>query len=170
MADNTLNVIVKLVDQASGGLKSFADNVDKTGKSIDETTGKAQTFTKVVTAAGIAVGTYALAKFMDFEKTMSGVKAVLSPTADEFAALGDKVKQLGKDTVFSQGEIAKTTEDLAKNGLNAAQILGGALDATTNFASAAGTNLQTAGNVMSDAMNIFGINAANAAKAVDQMT
>lgn len=123
MADNTLNVIVKLTDQASGGLKSFADNVDKTGKSIEDTTGKAQTFTKVVTAAGLAVGAYALNAFSDFEKTMSGVKAVLSPTAEEFAALGDEVKQLGKDTTFTQGEIARATEDLAKNGLNAAQIM-----------------------------------------------
>lgn len=102
MADSQLNVIVKLVDQASGGLKSFADKVDAAGDRIQETTGKAQTFTKVVTAVGVAVGTYALAKFADFEKTMSGVKAVLSPTADEFQALGDKVKQLGKDTVFTQ--------------------------------------------------------------------
>lgn len=170
MADNTLNVIVKLTDQASGGLKSFADNVDKTGKSIEDTTGKAQTFTKVVTAVGLAVGTYALANFSEFEKTMSGVKAVLAPTGDEFAALGDKVKQLGKDTTFTQAEIARTTEDLAKNGLNTAQILGGALDATANFAAAAGTNLETAGNVMSDAMNIFGLSADQAAKAVDQMT
>lgn len=170
MADSSLNVIVKLVDQASGGLKSFADKVDATGKSIEDTTGKAQTFTKAVTAVGLAVGTYAVAKFAEYEKTMSGVKAVLTPTGEEFQALGDKVKQLGKDTIYSQGEIAKTTEDLAKNGLNAAQILGGALDATTNFASAAGTNLQTAGNVMSDAMNIFGLSADKAAKAVDQMT
>lgn len=171
MAESTsLNVVVKLTDQASAGLKSFAKNVEGIGDKLDETTNGAKTFTKAVTGVGLAVGGYALAKFSEFEKTMSGVKAVLSPTGEEFTALSDKVKQLGKDTAFSQGEIARTTEDLAKNGLNAQQILGGALDATANFAAAAGTNLETAGNVMSDAMNIFGLATEDAATAVDMLT
>lgn len=80
------------------------------------------------------------------------------------------MKQLGADTVFSQGEIARATEELAKNGLNTQQILEGALDATANFASAAGTDLTNAGTIMSDAMNIFGISADKASKAVNTLT
>jgi len=170
MAENSLNVIIKLTDNASAGLKSFADWVDKTWDKINNTTQSAQTFTKVVTGVGAVVGWYAVKTFMDFEKTMSGVKAVLAPTTEEFWALQSKVKQLGADTVFSQGEIARATEELAKNGLNTAQILWGALDATANFASAAGTDLTNAGTIMSDAMNIFRLSAGDAAKAVDQMT
>jgi hypothetical protein len=40
------------------------------------------------------VGGIAVNKFMDFEKTMSGVKAVLAPTAQEFDNLNEKAKQL----------------------------------------------------------------------------
>lgn len=54
MADQTLNVIVKLVDQASGNLKSLSDRFDGMKNSLDDTTGKAQTFTKAVTAVGVA--------------------------------------------------------------------------------------------------------------------
>jgi TP901 family phage tail tape measure protein len=101
---------------------------------------------------------------------MSGVKAVLDPTQDQFDALSGKVKQLGKDSIYSQGEIAKATEELAKNGLNTEQILNGAIDASANFASAAGTNLGTAATVVSDALNIFKISADDVRGAVDQMT
>lgn len=80
------------------------------------------------------------------------------------------MKQLGADTVFSQGEIARATEELAKNGLNAKQILEGALDATANFASAAGTDLTNAGTIMSDAMNIFKLSTDDAAAAINEMT
>lgn len=170
MAENSLNVIIKLTDNASAGLKSFADWVDKTWDKINNTTQSAQTFTKVVTGVGAVVWWYAVKTFMDFEKTMSGVKAVLAPTTEEFWALQSKVKQLGADTVFSQGEIARATEELAKNGLNTAQILWGALDATANFASAAGTDLTNAGTIMSDAMNIFGLEAKDAASAVNLLT
>ena len=102
MADTSLNIVVKLVDQASSGLKGFANNLDKTAESIDKNTQKAQTFTKAVTAIGAAVGAYALKQFADFEKTMSGVDAVLQPTREEFAQLGETVKQLGKDTIYTQ--------------------------------------------------------------------
>ena len=165
-----MNVIVKLVDNASAGLKSLSDRVDGVGQKIDQTTEGAQKFTKAVTALGVAVGAYALKTFADFEKTMSGVKAVLSPTQAEFTALGDKVKQLGKDTIYSQGEIAKATEELAKNGLTADQILNGAIEASANFASAAGTNLGTSATVVSDALNIFKLSADDVRDAVDQMT
>lgn len=70
------------------------------------------------------VGGYAVNKFADFEKTMSGVKAVLSPTTDEFDQLKTKVQEVGKETIYSQGEIARATENLAKNGMTTAQILG----------------------------------------------
>lgn len=101
---------------------------------------------------------------------MSGVKAVLDPTQEQFDALSGKVKQLGKDSIYSQGEIAKATEELAKNGLNTEQILNGAIDASANFASAAGTNLGTAATVVSDALNVFQLSADDVKDAVNEMT
>lgn len=168
--DQSLQVIVKLVDNASSGLTSLSDKFEAVGTKVDRTTEGAQKFTKAITAVGIAVGAYALNTFADFEKTMSGVKAVLDPSAEKFDALSSKVKQLGQDTIYSQGEIAKATEDLAKNGLTADQILGGAIEASANFASAAGTNLGTASGAVSDALNIFKLSAEDVTLAVDQMT
>lgn len=88
---------------------------------------------------------------------MSGVKAVTQATADEFTALGDKAKQIGKDTQFTQSEIASAMEELGKNGLSAQQILDGATDSTAMLAAAAGTTLPTAAVIASDAMNVYNI-------------
>ena len=53
--DQSLQVIVKLVDNASTGLKSLSDKVEGVGEKIDRTTEGAQKFTKAVTALGVAV-------------------------------------------------------------------------------------------------------------------
>lgn len=90
---------------------------------------------------------------------MSAVKAVTGATGEEFDALGDKAKQIGKDTVFSQSEIAGAMEELGKQGLSATQILDGAADATANLAAAAGTSLGSAATIASDAMNVYNIKA-----------
>lgn len=170
MADQSLNIIVKLVDQASSGLKSFAWSVDKAGDSIDKSTEKAQKFTKIVSGIWIIVWTYALKQFADFERTMSGVQAVLQPTSTEFEQLWDTVKQLGKDTIFTQGEIARAVEELGKQGLTTEQILWGAIKATADLASASWTTLEAAATISADAMNIFNIQAKDMADTVDQIT
>lgn len=168
MAENQdLNIVVKLVDQASQGLKGMSDSLDKFWKKVDEQTQGAQKFTKAVIWTAAVVWGVAVNKFMNFEKTMSGVKAVLTPTAEEFDALWEKAKQLWKDTIYSQTEVASSIEMLAKNGLNATEILNWAADATVNLAAAAGTDLSTAADLATDVMAIFGIQAENMSKAIN---
>lgn len=170
MDDLSLKIRVALVDQASAMINELSKNIEGVGKTAQQKVEGIKNFGLAVGTAATVVGGFAVNKFMDFEKTMSGVKAVLSPTTQEFDALKNKVQEVGKETVFSQGEIARATEDLAKNGLNASQILNGALDATANFASAAGTTLETSSGVVSDALNIFKLRAEDVSTAVDQMT
>lgn len=54
MSDQSLNVIVKLVDQASGGLKSLGSKFDDMGDKVDKATEGAKKFTLGVTAVGVA--------------------------------------------------------------------------------------------------------------------
>lgn len=129
-----------------------------------------------VAATGLAVGGLAAAvkSAAGFESTMSGVQAVLSPTADEFAALGDLALRLGKDTNFGASEAAEGIEMLAKNGLNATQIMNGAADATLALAAATGLKggegLATAADIATNAMSVFKIKAEDMSTAVDGIT
>lgn len=160
-------VVTANTSQAEQGLarvdksvKQTAQGGDNLGKSWGALGGIAQVAIGQVvanafmTAMSAAVGFFqsTVTSAANFESTMSGVKAVLAPTADEFDALREMAIQLGADTAFSAQEAASAIEMLAQNGLNAQQILGGAADATVALAAATGSDLSTAANIATDAM------------------
>jgi TP901 family phage tail tape measure protein len=127
-------------------------------------------------AAGVAVGgiaavgaglTMALKSSAEFEKVMSGAGAVLGASADQMERLNDLALQLGKDTAFSAAAAAGAIEMLAKNGVNAEQILGGMADATVALAAATGANLSTAADVATDAMMQFGLSTSQVSQAIN---
>ncbi|NOK64458.1 MAG: hypothetical protein GFH25_541178n5 [Chloroflexi bacterium AL-N10] len=155
-----LDIIVNGKDNASGVLKGMAGALTNLGAVGLQ-----------VAAGGIAAVTGAIAASIKmaagFEHTMSGVKAVLGPTSQEFNLLSQKALQLGKDTIFGASEAAGAIEMLAKNGLNATQILNGAADATVNLASATGADLSTSADIATDVMSVFGIEAGNMTSAVN---
>jgi len=101
--------------------------------------------------------TSALKASAEFEKTMSGVGAVLGANSEQMESLNALALQLGKDTAFSASEAASAIEMLAKNGVKAEQILGGMAGATVALAAATGANLTTAADVATDAMMQFGL-------------
>jgi len=55
--------------------------------------------------AGV-VGGFAVKQFADFEKTMSGVSAVLQPTNKEFEELNELAQEQGRKTAFSATQAA----------------------------------------------------------------
>mgnify|MGYP000574530891 CR=1 FL=1 len=57
-----------------------------------------------------------------------------------------------------------------KQGLTTQQIMGGALDAVTALASAAGASLEDSATIAADAMNVFNIQAKDMAAVVNQIT
>ena len=127
-------------------------------------------------AAGVAVGgiaaigagfTMAVRSGMEFEKTISGAGAVLNSTAEEMEQLSAVALRIGKDTAFGATEAAGAIEMLAKNGVNAEQILGGMADATVALAAATGANLSTAADVATDAMMQFGLSTSQVSQAIN---
>jgi len=119
-----------------------------------------------VTALGAAIGS-SLAAAKEFDQVMSGAKAVLGATDETMGQLTDTALRLGKETAFSAAEAAGAIEMLAKNGLSASQILGGAADATVALAAATGADLRTAADVATDAMASFNIRADQMATAIN---
>lgn len=103
----------------------------------------------------------------EFEKTMSGVKAVSGATGEEMKQLSALALQLGKDTVFSASEAAQGLEELVKGGISVQDVMGGAAAAALNLATAGSVPLVVAAEQMSDAMNIFSLKGTDAAHAAD---
>ena len=181
MAGNAdLSMTLRFIDQASNDLgraKRAIHDLDGAAKDSHRGLGGMDSALKGVgsTAMGVAGGMLAAAGIVggmnmltgaigtvvsssaEFEKTMSGVKAVSGATASEIKGLSDLALQLGKDTVFSASEAAKGLEELIKGGVGIPDIMDGAARATLNLATAGGTTLPEAAGIAANAMAMFGL-------------
>lgn len=106
----------------------------------------------------------------DFESGMNRVSiATKAPTA-ELEGLRKLAIKIGADTTFGATEAAGAMDMLAKNGLNAKQILEGAAKATVDLASAAGSDLSPAANAITDVMQQFKLTTSQLPAVVNQIT
>ena len=162
-AKNDTNHVIKKINGNLGKMRArFNEN-----REAMRQVGIAGSLAFVALGAGIKS---AISTFADFEKTMSGVQAVLQPTQEEMAKLTKLSKELGKTTQFSASQSAKAIEVLAKNGLSATQILNGAAEASLTLASATGGDLANAADIATDAMANFGIKAEDMEDAINGIT
>lgn len=138
------------LDTFEGKSKATSANLQKTGVVM-------------LGAAGVIAGGFALAinSAADFEKVISGIAAVSGATEPELEKVRKKALQLGADTQYSAGEAATAMEELIKAGLSVDDVLNGAADATVNLAAAGEIALPEAATIAANAMNGFGLAAAD---------
>jgi TP901 family phage tail tape measure protein len=105
----------------------------------------------------VALGASVVNLEKQFSQTMNITAAVTKAPASKMRELQALALQLGKDTSFSANEAATAMLELAKGGLTAATIKGGALAGTLQLASAGGTDLATAASIAANALNTFGL-------------
>lgn len=149
------------------GLKSAEAALKRSGQQL-QSIGK--TMSVAITAPLTGAGALVLRTAGDFEAGMKRVGAALDETAPEFAALRQAAIDMGRETQFSATQAADAIEVLAKNGLDASQILGGALEGSLSLAAASGTDLATAGDIATDVILQFGKGAAELGQVADQIT
>lgn len=109
-----------------------------------------------VTAPIVAFGANMVKTAGSFEASMNRVQAASAATTSEFAAMRQMAIDLGASTSFSASESADAMEALAKNGLNASEILGGAVEASMLLAASAGAGLSESADVATGVMANFG--------------
>jgi TP901 family phage tail tape measure protein len=120
----------------------------------------------LVSAPLIGAGIGMLKVAADFEKSMNVVRVLTKATDEEFEALRQQAKDLGISTVFSASQAADAMGFLARAGFDVNQIMG-AMSATLDLAAAAGQDLATTADQMSNIMNVFDIAAEDATGAAD---
>jgi TP901 family phage tail tape measure protein len=124
-----------------------------------QSVGKKATAGLTLPLVGIAAAGTKLAA--DFDLTMRQVGIATGGATESMKELA---LQMGQDTAFSAKDAADAMLELAKGGLTAAQIEGGALKATMTAAAAGGVSLADASTLVSNAMATFGLKAADAGK------
>jgi TP901 family phage tail tape measure protein len=118
-------------------------------------------------AAGIGLAIEAAAKF---ERKLSYFSAVTGATKAEYESVRQKALQLGKDTIFSAGQVADAFVELGKSGITAEQIVGGIGDGVVALAAAADLPLGTAANIMTAAIQTFGLSADHAVDVANKLS
>lgn len=175
MADILASVSVVLGAEISGfraamadarkelrGLVQFSEGLKDVGTSL----------TQYVSAPIALLGAASLKVGGDFQSAFNRVQAATQASGSELEALRKKAQGIALDPnlQFSSVQAAQALENLAKNGASTADILGGAVDATTALATATGAQLATAADITTDVMNNFGKSAEQAAGLVSNIT
>lgn len=103
-----------------------------------------------------------------FESEMSKVGAISGASTEEMALLDEKAQALGESSVFSASEAASAFEYMAMAGWKTEDMLDG-VEGVMNLAAAAGTDLATASDIVTDALTAMGYSAQDAGHLADVM-
>ena len=133
MADRTVSVALRLnngqfmaaIGQSAAATKGLAREVGTaTGKAADgyQSIGLAASAAGAVVAVGLGK---AVSASMNFEKSLSGLRAATGATGAAMEKLRASALKAGEDTSFSATQAAEAQTALAKAGVSTADILGG---------------------------------------------
>lgn len=159
--------------KAKSELKVFGDSSATVSQKVIGLTNSMSAvggvLSKSVTVPLATAGAVSLKFSMDFEKSMSNVKAISGATGREFDDLRQKALDLGQSTVFSATDVANAMTEMAKAGWTSQQIMSGmqgVLDATA----ASGEELSTVATIVADAITTFGLSASESTKVADLLS
>jgi TP901 family phage tail tape measure protein len=155
-ADSTK--LVRGLRAAERQVKAFGRKVQDIGKSMMQLGAMA--------AIPLAI---ASRTFAGFDDQMRAVQGVLGATGDEFAALTEQAKLLGRTTSFTAGQVAAGMLELARAGFGASEIqasIAGVLD----LSRATGTELAQATNIAANTMRQMNLEATDMGRIVDVLT
>jgi TP901 family phage tail tape measure protein len=175
MADRTVKVTLTAavngylsgLEQARKATKKTSDEGKKDLEAQGRAFGELGTIALgvgVLAAAGIAL---AVARFAEFDQAISNVKAATQETTENMDLLRDAALKFGASSVFTATEAANAIEELGKAGISTADILGGALEASLNLASAGELGIARAAEIAATTLKQFGLAGVDAARVAD---
>lgn len=159
-----------VIEYDDNGVRRFGQDMDRTNQRGRSAQSVFQGMSSGMGKAGLGIAAgfgLAVKSAADFEKVLSGIKAVTGASSQDMEQMRQKALQLGADTKFSASEAAQAMEELAKAGVSIPDILNGAADAAVNLAAAGGTDLKTAAELSANAMNQFALSAKDLPQVAD---
>ena len=175
--DSATDTILKVKSELSGivgktytailNVKANTNPMNSMGNTLGEFTNGMlmPTSVQMAGAAGIGYGVYDTIKTsMDFDAQLSAIKSLTPKEGldgmsrdDVMAQVRARAKELGQATAFGNKEVAQGMTELIKAGISLKDVLGDASEAALNLATAGDLALPEAAEIMSTAMNTFGV-------------
>lgn len=153
-------------------MRSMGNEAIKAGKQIQSAgktiTSVGSTLTKAITVPIAGVATAAVKTAADFEAAMSEVGAISGASAQDLETLTAKAKEMGATTSFSASESAEAMKYMAMAGWKTADMTAG-IAGIMNLAAAAGEDLGTTSDIVTDGLTAFGMSAKESGRFADVM-
>jgi TP901 family phage tail tape measure protein len=162
--------------------EQFKAGVQKVNSAVEAQTGA---FSKGVTDlknyalgfVGVMAATQALVAGLkatfntiaDFDKSLSGIRALGGEYADNIDALAEAARTAGTAFGFTANESIKAVDALARAGLTTQQIIGGGLTGALTLAAAGGIELESAAETAASALTQFGLSGADVSRVADAL-
>lgn len=178
MANEIAKAYVQIVPTATGVQESLTDimngSANQAGKSAGSTFSSSFASSTKTAAAAIAPVSNAarglvedvISTSANFDMQMSKVQAISGAYGDDLDALRDLAMEMGRTTKFSAIEAGEALEYMGMAGWKSDQMIAG-LPGILNLAAAAGEDLGTTSDIVTDAMTAFGYGAEDAARFSD---
>ena len=157
------------LETAVNSLKGYGSRLqgamDSVGKKF---TSVGKNLTTKVTLPIVGIGTAAVKTSMDFEAAMDKVASLSGAQGENFDRLRDKALEMGAQTMYSATESAEALQYMALAGWDTEDMLNG-LEPILKLAGAAGMDLGTASDIVTDGLTAMGLSAKDAAHFADVM-
>ena len=165
------------MDDANKSAQNLEDSIEGVGDAADDAGGGFTVLKGAIAdlvSKGIQLAISAIKDFAKevievgktFDTQMSKVEAISGATADEVERLRDKAKEMGQTTKFTATEAGEAFEYMAMAGWKTEDMLQG-IDGIMNLAAAAGSDLGTTSDIVTDALTAFGYSAKDAGHFAD---
>lgn len=156
--ETAINSLQGYGSRLQGSMNSVGKKLTSAGKSL----------TTKVTLPIVGIGTAAVKASIDFESAMDKVASLSGAQGEQFDSLRDKAIEMGAQTMYSATESAEALQYMALAGWNTEDMLNG-LEPILKLAGAAGMDLGTASDIVTDGLTAMGLSAKDAAHFADVM-
>jgi len=166
MATETLKIIIKAIDQASGAMKKIGVSADSMGKTMQRV---GKSMTRSLTLPILAIGAVAVKTYADFDKTLTNFEARTGATAKEMETVRKAAIEMGRDTAFSATQAAEAMLELVTSGSTVEESLLVVTD-VLDLAAAGTLRLGNAADIVTDIMNQFQLGVEDSTEVVNILT
>jgi len=105
---------------------------------------------------------------INFDQSLKNLQAIAQATSSQITVMGDKIREVAKDTKFSAVEISDGMVLLAQAGLKTSEVLN-SIEGVADLATGTLTELGEAADVVTTVMKAFNISSTETTRIVDVM-
>ncbi len=186
MAKETRKVHISVTSNASKDLnkgtvaaKGLSGSLKGVGVAANLATGGIKAMTMALISSGVGVFVVGLgalvagiggviSKSAQYEKALSGLKAITGASSEDISRLSEEAKKLGSTTAFTASEVVALQTELAKLGFKTDDISNSTAD-VLDLAAALDVNLAEAAEFTGSLIRSFGLTTQETGRVVDVM-